>query len=274
MPRPLFVFRWPDRTALGGEQGKGEIVTRCRCAGAAGGCDGGEWAGEGAVWRGRRGKVLGLMSFLLLRPVGASGGGDPFCRCAGRREGAAAGRSLCRRCSGGAVSARAGGGCLACARPSFGRSFAAARRWGGGERLILAAGFSAGFPGDFCAPFEGAFRSAGGEGCGRPFGRRYDGGAWPSLWRDALPFCPAGERLGGGEGVPDGLLAGCARGARRCADRGKRACRGWRGRAPLRHGRGGELGGGGGEGALSQLPAGGAGGGLPMEKGAAVCYND
>lgn len=31
---------------------------------------------------------------------------------------------------------------------------------------------------------------------------------------------------------------------------------------------------GGGEGALSQLPAGGAGGGLPMEKGAAVCYND
>ncbi len=109
----------------------------------------------------------------------------------------------------------------ACAGPSFGRSFAAARRWGGGERLILAAGFSAGFPGDFCAPFEGAFHSAGGEGCGRPFGWRYDGGAWPSLWRDALPFCPAGERLGGGEGLLGGLLAGCARGARRCADRGK-----------------------------------------------------
>lgn len=71
---------------------------------------------------------------------------------------------------------------------------------GGGwkETAVSAAGFSAGFPGDFCAPFEGAFHSAAGGRC---------------RWR-----------LGGGR--------------------------------------------------LAQLPAGGVDGGLPMEKGAAVCYND
>ncbi len=283
MPRPLFVFRWPDRTALGGggERGKGEIVTRCRCAGAAGGCDGEEWAGEGAVWRGRRGKSLGLMSFLLLRPVGASGGGDPFCRCAGRREGAAAGRSLCRRCS--------GGGCLVpCRRGLSGLvqallSAAPSPLHGGGVEgsgLFWRLGSPPGFPGIFVLLSRGRFTRRGERGADAllaggmmgelgplsggmrcPFARRESvwaegrgcwAGSWPAV-RGGPGAVPTGERgLSGMEGE-SAAPARPRRGARR---------------------RGDGVGGGWGEGALPQLSAGRAGGGLPMEKGAAVCYND
>lgn len=219
-------------------------VARC-CTGVAGNGLG----TRGDVWRGRVGKSLGLMSFLLLRPVGASGGVDPFCRCTGRKEGAA-GRSLCRRCSGGAVSVRAGGPSGLVRAPL---SAAPLPPHGGGWKgaAVSAAGFPAGFPGDFCAPFEGHFTRRGETGADALLAGGMMGSLALSLAggsaraaAEALSFCPAGERLGGGEGLPGGLLVGCARGAGHCAGTGKRVCRGWTGRVPLRHSRGGELGGG------------------------------
>ena len=201
------------------------------------GCDpllrrgGGEWAGdEGTVWWRRVGKSLGLMSFLLLRPVGASGGGDPFCRCTGRKEGASAGRSLLQavlwRDRSRSVPAEA---VWACAGPSSGRSFAAARR-GGRKRLFRRPGSPPGFPGIFALLLRGRFARRVERGANALLAGGMMGSLALSLAggsaraaAEALPFCPMGERLGGGEGLPGGLLAGCARGARHCAVTGKRS---------------------------------------------------
>lgn len=210
------------------------------------------------VWR--RGPLLPLR-----RAEGGRGGGPLSLQ-------AVLWRGLSRSVPAGAV--------WACARPSFGRSFAAARRWGGGERLILAAGFSAGFPGDFCAPFEGAFRSAGGDGCGRPFGRRYDGELGPLSGGMRCPFARRESVWAEGRGCRTGSWP-AVRGGPGAVPTGGKGPVGMEGEsaAPARPRRGARrrwdgVGGGWGEGALPQLPAGGAGGGLPMEKGAAVCYND
>lgn len=203
----------------------------------------GNGLGEGAVWRGRRGEALGLMSFLLLRPVGASGGGDPFCRCAGRREGAAAGRSLCRRCSGGAGLGPCRRGLSGLVRAPL--SAAPSPLHGGGVEgsgLFWRLGSPPGFPGIFALLSRGRFARrgetgadallAGGmmgslalslAGCaallpgGRVFGRR-GGGAGRALGRlcaGGQALCRQGEKgLAGMEGE-SAAPARPRRGARR-----------------------------------------------------------
>lgn len=210
------------------------------------------------------------MSFLLLRPVGVSGGGDPFCRCAGRKEGASAGRSLLQAVLWRGLSGLVRAPLSAAPLPLHG---------GGEETAVSAAGFPVGFLGDFCAPFEGRFARRGERGANALLAGGMMGSLALSLAgcaaraaAGALPFCPMGERLGEGKGLPGELLAGCARGPGAVSARGK-GLSGMDGEsaAPVRPRREARRRG---EGAWPQLPAGGADGGLPMEKGAAVCYND
>lgn len=172
------------------------------------------------------------------------------------------------------------GGCLGLCGPLFRPLLRRCTEVGWRGAAVLAAGFSAGFPGDFCAPFEGAFRSAGGDGCGRPFGRRYDGELGPLSGGMRCPFARRESVWAEGRGCRTGSWP-AVRGGPGAVPTGGKGPVGMEGEsaAPARPRRGARrrwdgVGGGWGEGAWPQLPAGGAGGGLPMEKGAAVCYND
>lgn len=214
---------------------------------------------------------------------GGSGEGTPsvscpFCFCGrlgrlaeGPTSAAAAGGRrarrrvalFCRRCS--------GGGCLGLCGPLF-RPFLC-RCTGGWKGAAVSA---AGFLGDFCAPFEGRFARRGemdandllAGGMMGSLALSLAGGSARAA-AGALPFCPAGEHLGGG----GGCRALCRHGEKGLSGMdGESAAPAQPRRGARRRGDG--VGDGWGESAWPQLPTGGADGGLPMEKGAAVCYND